>query len=184
MVFNNISLDGYFVDDKGDMSWAHEVADAEWAKFSSENAQRGNGTLLFGRKTYEMMASFWPSDQAKKQMPDVAEGMNRLHKVVFSRSLKEATWNNTTLHKGDLVQEVKKLKAETGETLVIMGSGTIIAQLTEARLIDAYTVVVVPVVLGAGRTMFEGVKGRVKLKRTSERAFGNGNVVVTYDVRA
>ena len=80
-------MDGYFVDAMGDMSWAHK-SDPEWSKCSSDNAKGGNGTLLFGRKTYELMASFWPSAAAKKQLPEIAEGMNRLPKVVFSRTLK------------------------------------------------------------------------------------------------
>lgn len=179
-VFNNISLDGYFTDAHDDMSWAHEVADEEWGRWSADNARGGQGTLLFGRKTYELMAGFWPTKEAKAQMPDIAEGMNRMEKLVVSKSLKQVTWNNTRLLGGDLVQEIKTLKAGTGAPILIMGSGSLVAQLTQARLIDSYTLIFVPVVLGAGRTLFEGVDGRVKLRRTTERAFGNGNIVATY----
>ena len=84
MVFNNITLDGYFTDANNDMSWAHKSADEEWNKFTSENAS-GGGVLLFGRKTYDLMASFWPTKQAYDMMPQVAEGMNNLPKVVFSK---------------------------------------------------------------------------------------------------
>src|SRR6185295_16748421 len=95
MVFNNISLDGYFTDANSDMSWAHRNDD-EWNSFSAENA-KGGGELVFGRKTYEMMVAHWPTEAAKKQMPDVAKGMNEAKKVVFSKSLKSADWNNTRL---------------------------------------------------------------------------------------
>src|SRR5512138_3151088 len=95
MVFNNVSLDGYFVDAQNAMDFARNpVADPEWDAFVANNAG-GNGRLVFGRITYEMMASFWPTPAAIQTMPDVAEGMNRMQKVVFSRTLKEVNWKNT-----------------------------------------------------------------------------------------
>jgi dihydrofolate reductase len=181
MVFNHVSLDGYFVDAQGSMQWAKaHGADAEWNEFVAGNAG-GDGTLVFGRVTYEMMASFWPTPMADKHDPVVAKRMNDLKKVVFSRTLQQATWKNTKLVKGDLAGEVRKMKNEPGEGLVILGSGTIVAQLAAAKLIDEFQVVVNPVILGAGRTMFDGVKEKLNLKLTKSRAFGNGNVVVSYE---
>lgn len=179
MVFNNISLDGYFTDANSDMSWAHENADEEWNKFTSENAS-GGGVLLFGRKTYDLMVSFWPTKQAYDMMPEVAEGMNNLPKVVFSRTMDKAEWNNTKLVKGNIVEEVSRMKSEPGDDMVIMGSGTIVSQLTQERLIDEYQIIVHPLVLGSGRTLFQGVKQQVPLKRVNSRTFGNGNVLLTY----
>jgi dihydrofolate reductase len=178
LVFNQLSLDGYFVDAHGDMSWAHKQ-DPEWTAFASENAS-GGGKLLFGRVTYEMMQSFWPTAQASKTAPIVAERMNSLPKVVFSKTMTKATWNNTRLINGDIVAEVRKLKEEPGPSLAIMGSGSIVSQLTEARLIDEYQIVINPVVLGSGRTLFEGVKNKLGLELTRTRAFSNGNVVLWY----
>ena len=177
-VFNAISLDGYFTDAKGDMSWAHKD-DAEWQAFAAENAS-GGGALVFGRVTYEMMASFWPTPAAFESNAVVAERMNNLPKIVFSTTLEKSSWNNTTFVKGDIAAEMRKLKTETGPDMVIMGSGTIVAQLTEARLIDDYQVVVNPIVLGTGRTMFDGVHERQNLQLTQTRPFRNGNVVLTY----
>jgi len=85
VVFNSVTLDGYFTDKNSDMSWAHKN-DPEWNAFVADNA-KGGGTLLFGRITYELMASFWPTPAAMQMMPDVAKGMNSLPKVVFSRTL-------------------------------------------------------------------------------------------------
>ncbi|HXU80759.1 MAG TPA: dihydrofolate reductase family protein [Polyangia bacterium] len=178
-VFNSVSIDGYFTDDKGDMSWAHR-SDPEWMAFSSENAG-GGGELLFGRVTYELMRSHWPTAQAAKDAPKVAEGMNRLPKVVFSRTLEKADWQNTRVVKGDLVAAVRRLKEEEGPPLVLMGSGTIVSQLTRARLVDEYQVVLVPIVVGRGRTMFEGIEGKVNLKLKKSRPFKNGNVVLWYE---
>jgi dihydrofolate reductase len=179
IVFNNISLDGYFTDANSDMSWAHQNADEEWNKFTSENAS-GGGVLLFGRKTYDLMVSFWPTKQAYDMMPQVAEGMNNLPKVVFSRTMDKAEWNNTKLVKGNIVEEVSGMKSEPGDDMVIMGSGTIVSQLTQERLIDEYQIIVHPLVLGSGRTLFQGVKQQVPLKRVNSRTFGNGNVLLTY----
>jgi dihydrofolate reductase len=127
-----------------------------------------------------MMAGFWSSPLAAETMPVVAERMNALSKVVFSRTLREASWKNTKLIDGDLAGEVRKLKNEAGGDLTILGSGSIVAQLTQHGLIDEYMIVVVPVVLGSGRTLFEGVTRNVAMRLTGSRVFNNGNVVLTY----
>lgn len=183
IVFNHVSLDGYFVDVNGDMSWAKaDHQDAEWNAFVAENAS-GGGVLVFGRITYELMAGFWPTPFAIENMPIVAEGMNSMPKVVFSRTLDQASWNNTKLVKGDMAAEIRKMKKEPGEGMAIMGSGSIVSQLTQEGLIDEYQVVVNPVVLGKGRTMFEGVKEKLNLKLTKTRTFGNGNVYLCYEIK-
>jgi dihydrofolate reductase len=179
LVFNSVTVDGYFTDKKGDMSWAHKN-DPEWNEFVADNSKSG-GELLFGRVTYEMMASYWPTPAAAKQFPVVAEQMNNLRKVVFSRTLNSVSWQNTSLVKGNLAEEVRKLKQEPGEQMVIMGSGSIISQLALERLIDEYQVVVNPIVLGTGRTMFDGLKDRLNLKLTKSRIFSNGNVLLCYE---
>jgi dihydrofolate reductase len=178
-VFNNVTLDGYFTDSNNDMSWAHKN-DPEWNSFTAENAS-GGGTLLFGRITYDLMASFWPTKQALEMMPTVAEQMNNLPKVVFSRTMDKPSWKNTRLVKNNIAAEVRKMKDESGPDMVIMGSGTIVSQLTQEGLIDEYQIVVHPLILGSGRTMFEGVKDKVGLKRTRSRTFDNGNVFVCYE---
>jgi dihydrofolate reductase len=177
-VFEQVSVDGFFTDDKNDMSWAHKH-DEEWNSFTSSNAS-GEGELLFGRVTYEMMAAFWPTAQAAKMLPQVAEGMNRMRKIVFSRTLDKATWQNTTLVKGDLRTEVTRLKQQAGPDIVVLGSGSIVSQLTEAGLVDEYQIVVNPIVLGRGRTLFETVRDKRPLSLTQTRKFTNGNVVLWY----
>ncbi|HKR08207.1 MAG TPA: dihydrofolate reductase family protein [Gemmatimonadaceae bacterium] len=179
IVFNSISVDGYFTDTKGDVTWAHQN-DPEWQQFTNENVS-GGGILLFGRVTYDMMQSYWPTPQARKQFPRVADRMNSAQKVVVSRTLNKVSWQNTRLIKGNLPQEVRKLKAGAGEGIVILGSGTIVSQLAQENLIDQYQLVVNPVVLGAGRTLFEGVNNQPRLKRVQSRTFKNGNVLLTYE---
>ena len=101
-------------------------------------------------------------------------------KVLFSRTLEKATWHNTTLLKGDIAAEIRKLKEMPGPDMTILGSGTIVAQLAQAGLIDEYQFVVNPVVLGQGRTMFEGLPEKLALRLTQSRAFGNGNAFLCY----
>ena len=180
-VFNNVTLDGYFADANGDMSFAHKSREsAEWVEFTDQNASMG-GILLFGRVTYDLMYSFWPTPQAKEMFPLVAERLNNGPKIVFSRTLESVTWNNTRLVKGDLAAEVRKMKQEPGPDLVILGSGSIVAQLAQAGLIDEYRIALLPVVLGKGRTMFEGIRDQVPLKLVKSRVFENGAVYLQYE---
>lgn len=180
-VFNHISLDGYFVSASGDMSWAHQGSDdAEYQAFVSNNAS-GDSEILFGRVTYEMMAGFWPTPTAHQQMPVVADKMNNGRKVVFSRTLNKADWNNTKLVKGDLADEVRKMKEADGPDMVILGSGSIVAQLAAVGLIDTYQVVINPVALGTGRTLFEGLPEIMRLKLANSRAFKNGKTFLTFE---
>ncbi|HEX4404451.1 MAG TPA: dihydrofolate reductase family protein [Polyangia bacterium] len=175
-VFESISVDGYFTDAHGDMSWAHVGAqDVEFADWVSANAS-GGGELIFGRTTYEQMEAFWPTPMAAAQMPAVAKGMNAARKYVASTTI-QPTWNNTQLLKGDLVKAVRALKAGEGPGLTVLGSGSVVAQLGAAGLVDQYQFVVVPLALGGGRTVF--TKG-CALRLVDQRAFRCGNVVVTY----
>ena len=179
LVFNSVTLDGYFTDQNGDMSWAHKQDDPEWNAFTAENAKSG-GELLFGRVTYELMASFWPTPAAAQMLPEIAENMNKSPKVVFSRKMDKASWNNTRVIKGDLAEEIRKLKEAPGDGLVLMGSGTIISQIALKGVIDEYQLVVNPLALGKGRTMFDGIEDKLSLTLTSTRAFQNGNIVLSY----
>jgi dihydrofolate reductase len=178
IVFNSVSLDGYISDTSGDMSWAHQGGeDQEWNAFMSDNAS-GGGFMLFGRTTYEMMSAYWPTEQAHRNLPVVAERMNNLPKMVFSRTLDQALWKNTTLVKDNLAGAVRKLKSEPGPDMVILGSGSIVAQLAKESLVDEFQIAVVPVVLGSGKTMFEGTRQNLKL--TSTRSFPKGKVFLRY----
>ena len=175
-VFESISVDGYFTDGDGHNGWAHAgTEDPEFVAWVSGNAS-GGGELLFGRKTYEEMVAFWPTAAAAAQMPAVAKGMNAARKYLVSRTI-EPKWNNTHLLKGDLVAAVREMKAGGGPGVTILGSGSVAAQLGEAGLVDEYQFVIVPVALGAGRTVF--TKGRA-LRLVDQRVFRNGSVVVTY----
>jgi dihydrofolate reductase len=183
VVFNNMTLDGYFTGKNGDLSWAKGHTDAEFKAFVADNAKSG-GLLLLGRITYELMNSYWPTPQAMENDPVVAERLNNLPKVVFSRTLEKASWNNTKLVKHDMTAEIRRMKKEAGKDMTILGSGSVVSQLAQEGLIDEYQLVVNPVVLGEGRTMFDGIKQKLTLELTKSRAFGNGNVFLCYQAMA
>lgn len=178
-VFNTISLDGYFTDADNDMSWAHADDSADFNDFTSDNA-KGGGVLVFGRITYDMMAGWWPTPAAAQAMPVVAERMNALPKIVFSRTLAKADWSNTTLIKTDPAAAIRKLKAEDEPDMLIMGSGQIVSLLAQAGLIDEYQFVIAPLALGDGRTLFDGLRAPIALKLTESRTFANGKVFARY----
>jgi dihydrofolate reductase len=179
-VFNNVSLDGYFTGPEGELDWAHRSApDPEFDAFVAENAG-GGGRLLLGRKTYDMMVQWWPTPAAGATMPEVAEGMNRMEKLVASRTMQRPDWRNTTVLRGDLVAAVRRLKAESETGITILGSGSVVAQLAAVGLIDEIQMVVVPVVLGRGRTMFDGVTAPLGMRLRRSRVFPKGKVFLAY----
>ncbi len=179
-VFEQVSLDGFFATPTGDMSWAHRNAahDTEHHDFVESNALAG-GELLLGRTTYEQMASFWPTPMAAQLMPVVAKQMNAMPKHVVSRTLRKPEWQNTRVLDGDLVTSVRALKASPGPSIAILGSGSLVEQLAGADLIDQYQVLILPIALGAGRTMFG--TSALDLRLMSTRSFTNGNVYVVYE---
>ena len=123
IAFENTSLDGYFVDKKNDMSWAHKQ-DPEWNAFAAENA-RGGGLLLFGRITYDLMVSYWPTPMAAKNDPVLAERMNNLSKVVFSRTLEKVSWNNARLVKEAMTAKYVAFNCDGAEFAIHASIGII-----------------------------------------------------------
>lgn len=176
--FMQLSIDGCYADASGDMSFAHRD-DAEAQAFMTDNAMNG-GMLVFGRVTYELMAQYWPTPLAARNSPVAAASINAMPKVVFSSTLEQAVWENSRVVKGDLVREIKTLKAESKLDIAILGSGSIVAALARENLIDLYQLMLVPVVLGDGQRFLEGVESRPRLTLDKTRTFRNGNVLVTY----
>ncbi len=174
IVFNMISVDGFFAGENDDISW-HQV-DAEFNEFAINQLQNA-GALLFGRKTYELMAGYWPSPARLQDDPVVAGHMNSISKLVFSKSLSQADWENTTLMRAIDAVEITKLKNEPGKDMYIFGSGTIVQQCTQLGLIDEYRFMINPVALGSGKKMFDKQQN---LRFIKSKEFKNGNLLVYY----
>lgn len=170
------TINGFFKGPDDDTSW-HTHGEDE-ARYSVDSLQ-GGSTLVFGRKTYDMMAGFWPTPAAAEQFPEVASGMNRADKVVLTRTAFEPLWEGTRCITGDLAEEVRKLKATADNDLTILGSGSIVSQLSDDRLIDDYQVMIDPVAIGEGTPLFAGITGKLDLKLVDSRVFPSGIVLLT-----
>jgi dihydrofolate reductase len=173
-----VSLDGYFAGANGEIDWFKNKPDPEFEEFSLERAQ-GGSTLLFGRTTYDMMSQAWPSDEAHEAQPGMADVMAQSPKVVFSKSLRTVEegprWQNVEL-RHDIDGDALRADPRDFTTL---GSGSIVQQLTRLGLVDEYSFVVNPVVLGHGKNAFEGA-APAELELAEARSFNNGLVWLTY----
>jgi dihydrofolate reductase len=177
IAFNLVTLDGFFEGPDHDINW-HNVDD-EFNEFAIEQTS-SLGTLLFGRVTYQMMEAFWPTPMAIQTDPIVAGLMNGLPKVVFSRSLEKAEWNNTRLIKDHIAEEVTALKQQTGKDMAVFGSADLLTTLIQMDLVDEHRLLVNPIVLGSGSPIFKNVKNSFKLKLIKTRVFQNGNILLCY----
>lgn len=180
IVSNMVTVDGYFAGPGEEIDW-HNV-DAEFNDYAISLLDSVD-TLVFGRRTYEVMASYWPTPEALTDDAEVAGRMNDLAKIVFSRTLERADWRNTRLVKGDIADEMTARKQEDGKDMVIFGSGSVVARLAERGVIDEYRVIVNPIALGEGKSQFAGMGRRLPLQLLGSKAFRSGNVLLTYAPR-
>ena len=176
-MFNLVTLDGYFEGLNREIDW-HNVDD-EFNEFAIEQLN-STDLLLFGRITYELMASYWPTETAIKNDPIVAGKMNSLPKIVFSKTLSSVEWNNTRLVKENVAEEVLKRKQQPGNDMFIFGSADLSITFIKHGLIDEYRIIVNPVVLGSGIPLFKGIDRKLNLKLIKTRAFKSGNVLLYY----
>ncbi|TAL29568.1 MAG: dihydrofolate reductase [Spirochaetes bacterium] len=175
IVSNYMTLDGYFAGPSGEIDWF--LWDDETASYSKELIG-GIDTMLFGRVTYETMASFWPT--ATTEDPAITSAMNEFPKIVFSTTLKSAGWNNSSIVRDVTKEGIRSLKNMPGKDLVIFGSGGLVASLAQIDMIDEFRLMVNPVVVGEGKSMFAGLKGRLDLDLLKTRTFRCGIVLLTY----
>lgn len=175
-VLMNVSLDGYFETPEHDLSWAHQ----DFEGFSTGESGKVD-TLLFGRRTYEMM-KFWAMPQAKKDAPEIAEFMNDRPKFVASHQSFDPGWERVTVISQDVVGSVKKLKELAGKTIAIFGSNTLCLSLIEAGLIDEFQIIVSPVVLGERTSLFRGLP-KTELELSETRRFKSGAMMLKYHPR-
>jgi len=176
-MFNLVSLDGYFADPEGKSDW--HVVDDEFNKAAMQMKEPFD-TILFGRVTYELRASYWPTSAAQSDDPVVASLMNTLPKVVFSRTLQKAEWNNTRLIKDNVAQEILKMKQEPGNDLAVFGSAHLLSLLMQVDLVDEHRVMVNPVLIGSGTPLFKDIRPKVNLRLLKTRTFQSGNVLLVY----
>src|SRR5580658_7690632 len=173
IVSNLVSLDGFFEGPNQELDWF--IVDEEFFAYAKD-LLRSVDTLLFGAKTYQHMAAYWPS----APVDEIADKMNSLPKIVFSKTLEKADWNNSRVIRDKIQEEVSKLKAQPGKDMVIFGSASLASSLLQLGLIDEYRVILQPVLLGKGSPLFQGITDRIQLKLISAKTFGSGVVLLSY----
>jgi dihydrofolate reductase len=172
-----VSLDGFIARADGELDW--HLVGREFNEYARDLLDSFD-TLVFGRVTYQLMASYWRtaiiSDPVEVQ---IAERLNTLPKVVFSRTLKKVEWKNSRLATGGVAEEIRKMKEQPGKDIGIGGT-SLVAVLAPLGLIDDYRILVVPVVLGTGKPLFKDIKKSISLKLRETRTFGSGLVLLAY----
>jgi dihydrofolate reductase len=175
IMWNVITLDGYFDGAKSwDLDWHESIWGEELEQLSIEQLHSAD-MLLFGRVTYEGMAAYWRSAKG-----EVADLMNSIPKIVFSRTLTEADWTNTTLVNEDAVKAVRQLKQQGDRNMFVFGSADLSATFVNQGLFDEYRLAVAPVILGSGKTLFGRDLARRQLKLLDSRTLASGGIILRY----
>lgn len=182
IVSEMVSVDGFFAGPNGEIDW--HVVDEEFNQYAIDLLNTLD-TILFGRVTYQLFESYWPvaaKDPAtSKNDLIIANKINAINKVVFSKTLEKVGWNNVKLVREVIRDDILKMKQQPGKNMVIYGSGSIVSEFAKLGLIDEYRFFVAPVVLGEGKSLFKGLKDKLKLKLIETRRFTNGNVLLRYE---
>jgi dihydrofolate reductase len=175
----SVSIDGYIEGPNREIDW--HIVDDEFFAYVVETLS-ATDVLLMGRRNYELMAGYWPTAPADDPMVKIIkEKMNGTPKLVFSRTLKRVDWHNSRLATGSLAEEVARLKRVPGDGLLWVGGSDLAASFLEQGLMDEVRIILTPVLLGAGKTVFDAIKKRHPLKLLGTKSFRSGNVVLTYE---
>jgi dihydrofolate reductase len=172
IMWDMLSVDGFIEDQNGSLDWFR--FDDELETYINETNATAKA-LLFGRRTYQMMAAYWPSAEGK-----IAE-MNGIEKVVFSRTLDNVEWNNSRLVKENVPEEVAKVKGRAGGDIFVFGSADLAATLLEHGLVDEIRLGINPVMLGGGTPLFKGQAERLDLKLLATKVLKSGLVILHYE---
>jgi dihydrofolate reductase len=171
------TVDGYYEGQNQEFDWP--IVDEEFNEFSVRQLDEVD-MLVFGRVTYELMASYWPTPAAKEDDPRVAARMNELPKLVISRTLENASWANTRLIRNNVAEELTEVKQQPGMDIAILGSSALTVDLLPSGLVDELRIMVNPIILGAGKSMFKTADQRIGLTLLEARPFTSGNVLLRY----
>ena len=181
--FMHVSLDGFVAGPHDELNWI--LMDEEI--FMDATNLDDTDTALYGRVTYQMMESYWPTvlsnPSSSARELQHAQWVENISKIVFSHSLERAEWNNTRLITKNIGDEIRKLKQEPGKNLMIFGSPGLTHSFMRWGLIDEYKLNINPVILGRGTSMFENVSQRVNLRLLSQKKFSSGVIGLRYEAK-
>jgi dihydrofolate reductase len=177
-----VSLDGFIEGPERELDW-FEDGDRHFEQYCDEMID-SVGLALYGRRAYELMLSYWPNaEKNPRSEADLAfaKKMNALPKIVLSRTLEHATWNNTRVVRDRVAETLTALKQEAGKPIVAWAGAGLVSTLARFKLIDEYRLIVHPVLLGKGRPLFQDIEGRQKLRLTRTTQLGKSLAVVCYE---
>lgn len=181
-MFNFVTVDGYFAGTDGNIDW-HPVDD-EFNSFAVDFISQCD-TVLFGRTTYDLFAGFWPTAANDTSLTpedhSIASSLNKMRKIVVTHNELNSDWEPSEVWPDLSTEKIKELKQQNGKNIVIYGSGTVVKQLTDLGLIDEYQIIIAPVILGGGKSLFEG-NSQKQLRLTGTKVFNSGNVLSVYKV--
>lgn len=187
IVSMNVTLDNFMSGPDCELDWHFESWSSEMAKTLCEQLDRAD-TILLGRVTYTAMARYWTSKAMDLSCPgeDVAfvEMINNYTKIVFSKTSAVTAWRNSKLIKGNLEDEIVKLKRQVGKDIIVYGSGRLVSALIQLGLVDEYQLWVHPVVIVKGKPLFKTLKNTTLLKLSKIKAFQSGVVLLFYKYKA
>ena len=175
IMWNIITLDGYF---EGIQHWDlpfHELVWGPELEALSIEQLRSADHLVFGRVTYEGMAAYWKTEQG-----EIADRMNSISKLVCSTTMTHADWQNSTLLRNNVAEEIRSIKAQPGGDMYVFGSANLSETLIKADLFDEYRIGIAPVLLGRGRLLFRPDFVPLQLQLLSAQTLQNGGVVLRY----
>lgn len=179
----HISLDGFVAGPNGEMDWIK--ADEEIFSYVGKRISEGD-TSLYGRVTFQMMEGYWPTaaDKPNATRHDIEHSRwySQVHKVVLSRTMKDADLANTTIISDNLAEKINEIKQQAGEDILLFGSPTATHSLIQLNLIDGYWLFVNPIILGEGIPLFTGIKDRIKLNLLNTKKFACGVTELNYTV--
>ena len=179
IVCNWLSLDGFIAGPQGEtdwFSWSDEIA------AFYKQMQSTVDTILFGRKTYELMAAYWPTAQSDAEDPAIVAHMNGSKKIVYSGTLFSANWNNTVIHQTIDPAIVREWKAAPGKDMIVYESASVVSALTGSGLVDRFYIMICPILLGNGKQLAGGLDHFVKLNKPELVPFATGGVLLKYTV--
>lgn len=178
-----MSVDGFVAGPSGEMDWMTLSMDDEKLQAYVNALTDSSDTILLGRKMTDGFVTYWTSAASDSQNPQYlfAQKMVNTPKVVFTKTLRESNWANTTLATGDLVEEIEALKQKAGRDIIVYGGATFVSNLIKENLIDEYHLSVNPTAIGCGMTIFGDLKDRLKLKLVQSNVFSHGKIVNHYE---
>ncbi|QGH35557.1 dihydrofolate reductase [Gracilibacillus salitolerans] len=176
-----ITVNGLVEGPHHELDW--HVIDNEYYQYNDKLFRKVD-TLLFGRVTFQHMEAFWQTPVAYEKFPETAERMNQYDKIVFSNTLDQVTWQNTSLITGkEFEKQLRQLKKQNGKDMLVLGSSDLVSALTEYGLVDEYHLIVNPVALAAGKRLWSGLNHSITLQLIDSNVFQSGNVLLRYHRR-